>query len=701
MKNPQLSTVVSSLTNVVNLVNSARPAWWRCNTSMSPSSPGRGYKGKTVNWPSDKDDRQMFYFNQNAVEKNSAIDLKQLSGDRSCSEDNDMDTSEAELDMDTPVLKKRRRITKDVDSSGETLSTDNTCQKLSNEEGCLSKDKEPTIKLKQIPRSPTPVDSQITSQATIQYEIENFSTESIFANEKSGTPHELFPSNGTPTTLNQSCAIPDSSPNVSPIPMIDSQHTEAIPPTPSCITNGQKMATNGTSAINCIVNAEEEKKDSTLEEHQDSTRKMNNESQQMENQPFTNQLDAEIGEKEHLQPAPCSGQKVTPPSDSPQRRKSSSTMDTRQCRSKSVIPSENLDAAKKGERKSKNIVNGTVLDATKDNEAPLIFLLPSKSALTAADNRIIQKSLKNKRFRLLQSGDCHELDLNFNFNFDCESDTAAFLSVLYKKAEGAFSVPAEVHYVLCFNAEYQTCDGYIIPRSFRYLLAVACGLTIVDFSFLRKASSISSRKKAVPDYLYAPGCAKSVEVSTKKSSRSRGRKEEEVEDNYYVAGDVESVELMGPKRSREQLLARMSNCTSCSYNNGLLSEYSIFLLGDFDKAPLSKQEKRKRSAPTNADANDFDLYTRGRVQILLTLCGALIINNVNGNHDGLQMTGKTVVVLTRGRPKANDMKSAKSSLRKAGISDDKIQNVAVVGLKWLQDSIAEFKVKDLVGYGNQ
>ncbi len=660
MKNPQLSTVVSSLTNVVTLVNAAEPAWWRCNPPMSPSSPGRRYKGRTMNWPSEKDDGQMFYFNQDAVEENNVIDLKLVS------EDNDMDLSGGELDIDTPVLKKRCRtdFAKESDSSEEALSAENTRRRLSKDDGSVKEDKQPPIHLKKIPRPLE--DSQGTSQATIPYEIENFPTESVFAN--------------TPMALNQSCTIPDC-PNVSPIPMVDSQHTEAVPPTP-CIT------INATSAITAKNRIEDEKKDSNMEEDQDVIRKMNSESQ------LTTELDVEIGEKLSVS---FSGQKVTPPFVATRERNNGKTLVDRQCNEKSVMPTENLESAKR-ETKSKAVVTSTSSDAIIDNEVPLIFLLPSHSTLNAADNRIIHKNLKKKRFQLLQSDNDAKLGLNFNFNFDCKSDTAAFVSALYEKSKGALSVPAELHYAVCFNAEYQTCDGFIIPRSFRYLLAVACGLTIVDFSFLRKASSISSRKKTVPDYLYAPGCAKSVEVPPKKVNRSRGRKEEEVEDSYFVAGDVESVELMGPKRSRQQLLERMAKCTSCSYDNGLLNEYSIFLVGEFDKVPLSKRQKRKKLAPANADANDFDLYTKGRVKILLKLCGALIMNDVHGNYDCLESTGRTIVTLTRNKPTAKDMKLAKSSLKEAGISDDKIQNAAVVELKWLQDSIAEFKVKDLDGY---
>ena len=374
---------------------------------------------------------------------------------------------------------------------------------------------------------------------------------------------------------------------------------------------------------------------------------------------------------------------------------------------------------------------------------PRVFLISPSQSLVTSDQRTLRKLTKNDRFAILRPGsqrDSKDADLDFNFNFDSEEDAKSYMRALFAM-DSTSHYPVEYSYAICSNAEYQTFEGYIMPRNFRYILAVASGLSIIDFSYLRKATSASFGIHDSRKYLYAPGTMKVEDISSvsggdgagarnvNRRKRSRARGTEEKEETFKIAGDVESMELMGPLRSREAMMKRLKSSENvrelelsdntmkveCT-NNGLLEDFEVLLHGEFDAEPApsgpadndsrTSQKRKGGSRPKGdksknivQDASD-DVYSKGRVSLLLRLCGATVTDlcsykNLSTGTCTNSNSSKKVVILTRCQADKKTQKQFCSILKSNGVPIGKSKEISSVCCKWLQDSIAEFKVKPI------
>lgn len=307
---------------------------------------------------------------------------------------------------------------------------------------------------------------------------------------------------------------------------------------------------------------------------------------------------------------------------------------------------------------------------------PSIVLLSDSKSLSSADQRCIRKLIKNDRLGILNvSSSDHDLD--FTADFETEESREKFHSFLYRENifqtdDGSIHSNAEVCYAICSNAEYQTCDGYMMARNFKYVLAVACGLSIVEIGFLRKASTSHGLHDPTSSrYLYVPG---TVQID-QPTIRKRSRRNDSVLENFDVVGHVSStIEFGGPKKSREHLISRWNYLSKDSYSNGLLKDYTVILYGDFDTY--------------KEDENNDDSYTIGRVKMLLTLCGAEI-QDMNQAIPGNLCDRKTVV-MARNCPNADDVTHVSNLIKN--------DTVPIVSVQWLEDSITAFDVRNFESY---
>lgn len=306
---------------------------------------------------------------------------------------------------------------------------------------------------------------------------------------------------------------------------------------------------------------------------------------------------------------------------------------------------------------------------------PTVMLLSHSASLNSADQRCIRKLIKNDRLDIFKISS-KDSDLDFSADFESEESREKFYSLLYRENlfqadDGSIHCNAEVCYAICSNAEYQTCDGYMMPRNFKYVLAVACGLSIIEIGMLRKSSASNGGLHDPSRYIYVPGTVKSDTSTTRK----RSRRNESAVENFDVVGHVSStIEFGGPKKSRAQLIHRWDYQSKDSYSNGLLENYIIILYGDFDVL--------------NEDVNVDDSYTIGRVKMLLKLCGAEVqdINELTSS----QFCDRKVVVLTRNAPNADDSTHVRTLIKN--------DYVPIVSVRWLEDSITDFNVRSVESY---
>jgi hypothetical protein len=82
------------------------------------------------------------------------------------------------------------------------------------------------------------------------------------------------------------------------------------------------------------------------------------------------------------------------------------------------------------------------------------------------------------------------------------------------------------------------------------------------------------------------------------------------------------------------------------------------------------------------------VYTLGRVKMLLSLCGAKIqdMSELISNDT----CDRKVVVMTRNAPNADDVAHVNTLTKN--------NDVPIVSVQWLEDSITEFKVRSVESY---
>jgi hypothetical protein len=203
-------------------------------------------------------------------------------------------------------------------------------------------------------------------------------------------------------------------------------------------------------------------------------------------------------------------------------------------------------------------------------------------------------------------------------------------------------------YAICGNAEFETGDGYVVGRTYGYLLAVASGIPIVNISHME------SNIDKIPD------------------------------GKHQVIGDVDSSEWMAPQRAMES--------RSSGGGTTLLEGYSILLYGDFASVPTNTSSKRSRRGETKDAPKTHTMHSLDRLECLLRTCGATILRDKESLHDMLATTSNDkVAVMLRPNPHLRDWRAANKDMHD-------FPTLSVICGDWLLDSIGNFHVKEFSDY---
>lgn len=219
-----------------------------------------------------------------------------------------------------------------------------------------------------------------------------------------------------------------------------------------------------------------------------------------------------------------------------------------------------------------------------------------------------------------------------------------------KLATSGDSQQDKADYAICGNAEMETGDGFLVTRTYGYLLAVARGIPIVNSTYL-------VAKQANPT-LTPDGTHK-----------------------HQVIGDATSSEWMAPQRAIK--------AKSCE-NEGtkLLDGYTVLLFGDFASLPKSTKRSRSGVAKKSEEDSQF-IYSSDRLENLLRTCGATLVEDV-ASLVGLD-DDKKAIVMIRPDPHPRDWRAARKEL-------EDYPTLCVIRGNWLLDSISDFRVKEFDEY---
>ena len=395
----------------------------------------------------------------------------------------------------------------------------------------------------------------------------------------------------------------------------------------------------------------------------------------------------------------------------------------------------NRDSKKRKAATPSNTARG-LRESTRASSAecePRVFFLSHSSALSAAHVRTVRKCIKSNKLSPIGHGADHasgtdNSDLDIPYDFETPNGIASFISVLKATKDSGGTV-----YGVSTNSEYQYTDGYIVPRSFRYLLGVAAGLPMVDIDFLTNNANANGRGP-MGRYLLPAGAGTTDSTDGGgpddggRSKRARRGPSDNVDPfrdpqsgcPYVVCGDTDAKEIGAPQQS-------------IASKQGLFDGYTILLFGDFDHiAPAtSKAGGRKRRGAASSAASkvdDSNLYSQGRVSVLLQLSGATVaglkdvveaseaktsssstavpstIQNVMAVIQSAsgRRTNDNIVVLVKCKATAKDYKQANRYLKdhkdSLGLVDS--SKVPVHSADWALDSISDFSLRKWDEYSN-
>jgi hypothetical protein len=319
------------------------------------------------------------------------------------------------------------------------------------------------------------------------------------------------------------------------------------------------------------------------------------------------------------------------------------------------------------------------------------------------------------------------------FDFDDEGVGESFLSMLSSnRTDNVPPAPASFYAIGVERDPNFTVDGsVIVPRSFPYYLAVACGLPIVDAEFI---SSLGNSRGCGPTNGQCyPFPSQPVADGTIAEEKRGGGDHLVLGASNYTWG--------APTRAREAALERHSlwqrgegphsGLHTLFPGTDLLREYGVILVGEFDRQNRGKRTAGKRKRRTNSEAKESAYCTRGNVSILLQLCGARVYappiassKNIkkgltlaeieNTTPLGADQNGPILKDVLRSRIEdrpsselchllvmVKDESDAKS-LGKDFISQMSLEDadLAVVSCQWLLDSIGEFEAQKVSRYCN-
>lgn len=253
-------------------------------------------------------------------------------------------------------------------------------------------------------------------------------------------------------------------------------------------------------------------------------------------------------------------------------------------------------------------------------EMPKVMLLRSSLALKNTESRSIRKCIKDDMISMLkmQRDNVVEDDnLDTGFDFDTEDGRGQFFSLL-SSSKKCHSIPVPSScFALSTEKEYAFDEGVVVPRSFQFYLAVACGLPIVDISFLESHSK--KKRLGVTNHQRYPFPT----IGEKNISKE--------EKATHVIG-ASNHNWYAPQKASVAAIERHSKWTcgegihasseTLFPGTDLLQNFSVILLGDFDQPSVSKRvaKKKAKSSETTSDGS----RTRGNIIVLLQLCGATV-----------------------------------------------------------------------------
>jgi len=355
-------------------------------------------------------------------------------------------------------------------------------------------------------------------------------------------------------------------------------------------------------------------------------------------------------------------------------------------------------------------------------QQPHVMLLDPSWKLSNAHTRTLRKC--NDDFLTIlkiPNEDAFDTTDEFDsgFDFDTKEGRDAFMAKLSSdRTANLPPAPLSFYAVTTEKDEELAPFGSVVPRSFPYYLSVACGLPIVDIEFLSSAANkkrqgtMSHQRYPFP---HIPGADDTTDACPFLVLGASDHKWNVPQYAYKAAMDRHNLwqKEEGPNAKLETLLP----------GTGMLHDYSVLLLGEFDQPNHSKRTGVKKRKDRNSEATGVGYCTRGNITLLLQLCGAQVydIDNVvtskhikkgltedelssiknavsiDGNdgetlNDRLQSAsgeGDTnkVVVMVRDR---SDLKLGIELLNQ--LTDaDKASQIPVVSCQWLLDCIGDFE----------
>lgn len=373
---------------------------------------------------------------------------------------------------------------------------------------------------------------------------------------------------------------------------------------------------------------------------------------------------------------------------------------------------------------------------------PRVILLNPSWTLSNEHTRCLRKCANDSFISMLKmpNDSFDNVDeFDSGFDFDTEEGRESFLAMLSSnRIDNCPPAPLSFYAISTEkDKEFTFGEAIIVPRSFPYYLAVACGLPIVDIEFISSAANVKRRGTMNHQRYPFPSLPGAVE---NKRAKKKSQKDCLVlgASNYMwdapkkactAAIDRHSLwqKEEGPHARLETLLP----------GTDLLHECSVLLLGDFDQANHSKRTVAKRRK-RDSDTKGGGYCTRGNISLLLQLCGATVydidsltasknikrgltddqlndsqnalpsgaLENGPSLNDTLQSIEEErpdnkFIVMVKDKSNAklggqflNQMKSV------ASLAEKDVTQIPVVPCQWLLDSIGEFEAQDTSKYDN-
>ena len=246
---------------------------------------------------------------------------------------------------------------------------------------------------------------------------------------------------------------------------------------------------------------------------------------------------------------------------------------------------------------------------------PKVLLLYPSWTLKPADARSLRKCISDDLLSILKmphdAMDNNECELDMDFDFDTEVGRESFLMLLSSHRGGDSSPAPLSSYAVSTEQEYATCDGIVIPISFRYYLAVACGLPIVDIEFL--SSALKEKRSGKVNHQRFPFPSSQNESAFRVISAA--------DYSWHAPQKAQAAALERHTLWKNDCGANASSETLLP-GTDLLNGYTIIMIGQYDQPAAKKVAAKRRKQ--RFDETRSNCYTKGNIALLLQLTGARV-----------------------------------------------------------------------------